>query len=220
MSGLWFPRRKQNKIKVKCDPVIKNFAKELLSCLRKQKCDCIDFDCECCQLMSLDIDTIDDIKLDCSICLEDKYTVLAFVAESRNILDSYDTSSPLLYYQYFEKSENFLESPRDVYKFCKNIKKLIPKLKLQMNGCLETKNTPKKELSVGSFLRNKKNIGLKNVSDCSVCYQKTRSFISCKHYLCVRCMFSLCPNENEEVSCPLCREDITICENVFVEPRD
>lgn len=219
MSGLKCPYKKEKKIKVKQNPAIKKFAKDLLTCLKQQKCECSpDDDCDCAQFMDLDIDTIDGIKLDCCICLEDEYTVLAFLAKSPNIWET--GGDNLLYYQYFEKSKNFLESPRDVYKFCKNIKNLVPKLKLQVNGRLEPKNMSKKELSVASFFGNRKNIGIKSVGDCSVCYQKTRAFISCKHYLCVRCMFSLHRNDDFEVFCPVCREDITFCTNVFVEPRD
>lgn len=219
MSGFRFPTRKPKEITVKRDPTIKKFAEDLLTCLKRQKCNCPDLsDCDCTQVMDLDIDTIDGIKLNCGICLEDENTVLGFIAESSNILAEFGDS--LLYYQYFEKSKNFLESPRDVYKFCKKLKNLIPKLRLQLTGRLEPKNAPKKELSVSSFFGNRKNIGLKSVGDCSVCYQKTRSFIDCKHYLCIRCMFSLRPNEDYEVFCPICREDITCCKNAFVEPRD
>lgn len=69
---------------------------------------------------------------------------------------------------------------------------------------------------INSEFKNKNHVGMfdflktiKNISlgiECCVCLELTRNTTCCKHYLCMVCLFSIKPNSEEHIICPICRE--------------
>ena len=52
-----------------------------------------------------------------------------------------------------------------------------------------------------------------NCQECSVCYEKTKTFTACKHSLCICCWDKLAEVLDDEIwvrKCPICRETLFI----------
>jgi hypothetical protein len=47
-------------------------------------------------------------------------------------------------------------------------------------------------------------------TECCVCYERTNTVTKCRHNICVTCASKLKPNEDDEVLCPMCREELYI----------
>jgi hypothetical protein len=69
---------------------------------------------------------------------------------------------------------------------------------------------PNKILSIASIFENP-NVQL-SCEDCAVCHNSTTNKTPCSHSLCFICWEQIKENEEDNIPCPLCREDISSVE--------
>jgi len=175
---------------------------------------------------SLDLDTIDGIKVNSYLVFQKKYKSIKFYIDSKNISNyaSIDESETISYFsiniKINFKSKTAAYSINEIVEMINKLRILIPKLKFNSTIGQFTSNP----INFQESIILEKLFSFDNTrslyQDCSVCFEKTKTKTKCHHPLCYKCWDSLTivPSDNEDMmditylfgeqKCPICRLSI------------
>jgi hypothetical protein len=164
--------------------------------------------------LSLPIDTIDGVYVECKI---DLYSKRVLFKVDLPMFDE-EGNDYIRLYSYNQYNQNEITKD-DLESFCSDIFKRLPLLKLNSEGmlCITRCNGKTVRDKVDKIFHdlNCDNITKSCSEECCVCYNITRTTTPCKHHLCYRCWSKMNNDNNnddndEYIKCPICREDLPL----------
>lgn len=186
--------------------LLKSQVKPRGNCSYKNCCGCS----VCYKSCEVPITEIDGIKdLYCSIKVWNDRIVFSVEAQFK-YEEELDTN-PDLYFKMKYNADGI--TTEQILEFTTSLIEEIPLLKMDANGKLSPNNIDiscfKTIDTVFSSLASK-TVVVDCMKECCVCYEKTKTKTPCKHCLCNRCWSKIKSDDDEDgnIPCPLCRENI------------
>ena len=163
--------------------------------------------------MRVPIVEIDGVKnIECYFEFYQKKKGLSFDVKADFKYDGEDDEKPIMYIK--AKYNNDGLNKFDILAFSQELLHELPKLRLGISGGFGIPDNESESMRAAFediFTSIEcETLKINKTLTCSVCYEKTHTKTPCDHALCNRCWSKIgrCGEDNNEIACPLCRENI------------
>jgi hypothetical protein len=150
------------------------------------------------------IDSIDGVMCIAFINISNNHIYFTIKSDEVRYVDG----NGIEIYRYIMRYENELSIDL-LSAFSEKIIDVLKNGKLSLYGNIETDDQIDNErITFQNIFVNIPNITFTATQECCVCINHTLTKTPCNHILCHRCWFKLRNNSEQEIPCPMCRQDI------------